>query len=209
VDAARERGLDHGPSLRRLDAPVVGPVGQRDEVAREAVAADVGRLPDPPLLDLLTDGFVERPAVLGTAAVVLAVRADEEERMPDRCARVLEVEPDQVVVPVELEAAELAVVVRGPREEGEQPVLAAPLATADEENPCMREPTTLGSEERLQLRTQRRAIDRVVRPEPAVLEQDPRVDTARRRTERLRVSQRRLGTERFTRPGRGRSPARL
>jgi hypothetical protein len=105
VHAACERGFDHGPSLRRLDAPVVDPVGQCDEIAREAVAADMGRLPDPAVVDLLANRVVERPPVLGTAAVVLPVRADEEERMADRRARGLEVESDQVVVPVEVDAA--------------------------------------------------------------------------------------------------------
>jgi len=204
VHAPRERGLDHGPDVGGLDAPVVDPVGQHDEVAREAVAADVRRLPDPALLDLLADGVVEGPPVLGTAAVVLSVRADEEERMPDRLPRGLEVEPDQVVMPVELEAAELTV----PRDEGEQPVLRAPLAAADEEDPRMRKPPALDDEERLQLLAQRRAVDGVVRPEPAVLEQDPRVDAARGGADRLRVRQRRLRTQWLIPPGRGRSPAR-
>ena len=118
MHAPGERGLDHGPGLRRLDPPVVDPVRERNEIARETVAADVGRLPDPALLDLLANGVPERTPVLGAAAVVLPVRADEEERMPDRRACGLEVEPDQVVVAVELEAAQLAAGSRGAREEG-------------------------------------------------------------------------------------------
>jgi len=118
--------------------------------------------------------------------------------MPDGRARGLEVEPDQVVVPVELEPAELSLGSSSARDEGEQPVLAAPLAAANEEDPRMREPAALGAEERLQLLAQRRAVDRIVRPQPAVLEQDPCVDTARRRADRLRVRKRRLGTERLS-----------
>ena len=83
MDAAVERGLEHRPRLRRLDAPVVDALGEDDEVAREAVAADVRRLPGPAVLDLLAHRVVERAAVLGAAAVVLAVRADEEERVID------------------------------------------------------------------------------------------------------------------------------
>ena len=109
--------------------------------------------------------------------------------MPDGRPRRLEVEADQVVVPVQLEAAQLAVSARGAREEGEQPVAAPPLAAADEEDPGMREPAPLGDQERLQLLAQRRAVDGVVRPEPAVLDQDPCVDTARGRAERLGMSQ--------------------
>ena len=139
---------------------------------------------------------------------MLPVRADEEERMPDRCARGLEVESDQVVVPVEVEAARLAATARGTGEEDDQPFVPAPFGAADEEDARVREPAALGAKERLQLGAQRRVVDRVVRPEPAVLDQDPRVDAARRRSDRLAVRQRRLRAERFTRPGRGRSPAR-
>ena len=56
--AAGRRGrasalVEHRPGLRRLDPPVVEALGQDDDVAGEAVAADVRRLPDPVVLDLL------------------------------------------------------------------------------------------------------------------------------------------------------------
>jgi hypothetical protein len=105
VDAPRERGFDHGPNLGEADATVIRPVGERHEVACEAVATDVGRLPDPAVLDLLSNGGVEGTPILCAAAIVLPVRADEKERMPDRRPYGLDVEPDQVVVPVELEPA--------------------------------------------------------------------------------------------------------
>jgi hypothetical protein len=125
---------------------------------------------------------------------VLAVRANEKERMPDRRPRRREIEPDQIVVPVELEAAQLAAFSGGPREKGEQTVPAAPLAPANEEDACVRQSAALGAEERLQLLAQRRTVDRVVRPDAAVLEQDPGVDAAGCRSDRLGMSQRGLGT---------------
>ena len=126
MHAPLERRLDDGPGLGRLDAAVVDAVGEDDEVAGEAVAADVRGLPDPAVVDLLADGVVERPAELGAAAVVLAVRADEEERMVDRLAGRREVEPDQIVVPLELEAAKLALALGRAGDVGDEPVRAAP-----------------------------------------------------------------------------------
>jgi hypothetical protein len=100
-----ERGLDHRQRLARIHAAVVDAVRQGDEVAREPVAADVGRLPHPLVLDELTHRVVERTAVDGTAAVVLAVRADQEERMLDRRSGARHVELEQVVVAFELDPA--------------------------------------------------------------------------------------------------------
>ena len=152
MDAALERGLDHGPGVRRLDAPVVDAVVEDDDVAGETVAADVRRLPHPAVLDLLAHRVVERPAELGAAAVVLAVRADEEERMVDRAAGRREVEPDQIVVTLELDAAELALARRRASEVGEEPVAAAPLGATDEEDAGVRQTHALGDEMGLQAR---------------------------------------------------------
>ena len=58
------------------------------------------------VLHLLAHRVVERPAVFGATTIVLAVRADEEERVIDGRARSVELEADQVVVPLELEPAE-------------------------------------------------------------------------------------------------------
>ena len=93
----------------------------------------------------------------------------------------------QVVVPLELEPADGARALRGAGDEREQPVPAAPLGSTDEENPSVRQPLALGSQMRFQLLAQRRPVDGVVCPEPAVLDQDPGVDAARRRRERLGV----------------------
>jgi len=98
VDLPLQSALEHWPRLRGADAAVVDAVGKRDEIASEPIAADVGRLPHPLLVDLLAHRVVERPAVLRAAAVVLAVRADEEKRMVDRIAGAREVDLEQVVV---------------------------------------------------------------------------------------------------------------
>ncbi len=208
VDATLEHGLDDRPSVRGLDPAVVDTVRERDDVSGEPVAPDVRRLPRPALLDLLAQRFVDRTAVPGAAAVVLAVRADEEDRVLDECAGDPEVEPDQVVVAFELEPAKLTAFLRRPCYEREQPLLAAALGPADEEDASVRQARALGAQIRLQLGAERRAVDGVVSPEAAVLDQDPRVDAARGRRERFRVGPRRLRAERPTRPGRGRSPAR-
>jgi hypothetical protein len=138
---------------------------------------------------------------------VLAVRADEQERMVDPAAGSLEVEPDQVVVALELEPPQLGRAGRA-RDEGEQPVASATLAAADEEDPRVRQPAALGAQILLQLAAQRRAVDGVVRPQAAVLEQDPGVDATRGRGERLPVRARGLRAERPSLRRRGRSPAR-
>ncbi len=70
---------------RRLavDPAVVEPLGQADEVPREAIAADVRRLPGPLRFELVTERLVERAAVPRAAGIVLPVGADEEERLVD------------------------------------------------------------------------------------------------------------------------------
>ena len=208
VNPAVERSLDYRPGLRRLDPAVVAAFREHDEVSREAVATDVCRLPDPLIVDLLGHGVVERPAVPGATAVVLAVRADEEEWVLDPRACAVEIHADQVIVPLQLEPPELARARRRAGDEGHKPVAAASLGPSDEEDPCVRQPFALGAQVRLQIPAQRRPVDGVVCPEPAILDQDPRVDTARGRRERLGVCERRLGAKRVRRPGRGRSPAR-
>jgi hypothetical protein len=82
-------------------------VRKAHEIAGEAVAPDVGALPDRLLLELLRERLEQRASVPGAAGVVLAVRADEEERLPDRVARGGQVERAQVVIRLEGEAAEL------------------------------------------------------------------------------------------------------
>jgi glycine/D-amino acid oxidase-like deaminating enzyme len=139
---------------------------------------------------------------------VLAVRAHEEERVLDGRTGGGEVEAEQVVVALELDAAELALRLGRAREERDEPVRGAALGAADEEDAGERMRRPLGDEVRLDLGRERRAVDGVARPEAAVLEQQPRLDAARRGAERLGVGARRLGAERPTRPGRGRSPAR-
>src|SRR5207302_5493940 len=50
-----------------VDTTEVQALRQADEVAGEAVAADVARLPDPIRIELVSQGLVERAAVAGAA----------------------------------------------------------------------------------------------------------------------------------------------
>jgi hypothetical protein len=65
-------------SLRATDAPVVEAVREADKVPGEAVAADVSRLPNPLLVDLLCEALEQWAAVACATGIVLAVGADEE-----------------------------------------------------------------------------------------------------------------------------------
>jgi hypothetical protein len=109
LDPAGEVLLEHGQRVEPGDASVVDALGQADEVAREAVAAHVSRLPDPARVRRLAQTLVERPAVPSAARIALPVRAHDEQRVVERLAgggaleRGLEVELEQVLVGVELE----------------------------------------------------------------------------------------------------------
>ena len=195
VDLAAERALEQRPRLRRPDAAVEDTVGQGDEVAGEPVATDVRRLPHPLLVDLLAHGGIERPAELRAATVVLPMRADEEEGVVDGVAGACELDSEQIVVVLELEPSQLALRLGRPRYEGREPVPATTLGAPDEEDTALREQAPLLGEVGLQRVGEDRADDRVVGPETAVLDQDPRIDAARRGCERLGVGERDLGTE--------------
>src|SRR5439155_6074611 len=82
-DPAGQHLVEEAPDVDRLDAAEEEPVREHDEVPGESVSADVGGLPDPGLVGLGTDLVVERPPEPGTAAVSLAVRADDEEGVVD------------------------------------------------------------------------------------------------------------------------------
>jgi hypothetical protein len=130
-----EGRLDHRQGLACIHPAVVDAVRQGDEVACEPVAADMGRLPHPFVVDELAHGVVERPAVDGAAAVVLAVRADEEEGVLDRGSGARHVELEQIVVALELDPPQLSTCLFRARKEREQAVLRAPLPAPDEERP--------------------------------------------------------------------------
>src|SRR5215211_3639642 len=87
ADLAREVGLQQGPHVLVADSPEVEALREADDVAGEAVAADVRGLPDPRRLRLGAEPFVELMAVLRAAAVTLSMCADDEEGMLDGDAR--------------------------------------------------------------------------------------------------------------------------
>jgi hypothetical protein len=98
--------VEDGDRVATVGAAVVKAVGQADEVAGEAIAADVCGLPDPPRVELVAQHLVQRSSVAGAARVVLTVRADKEEGMVERDAGALveKVELAQVLVTRQLEA---------------------------------------------------------------------------------------------------------
>src|SRR5688500_7096425 len=81
VDLAREVGIQERPHVLVADPPEVETLREADDVAGEAIAADVRGLPDPRRLRLGTQALVELMAVLRAAPVTLSVRTDDEERM--------------------------------------------------------------------------------------------------------------------------------
>ena len=106
LDRVLEVRVEHAARVLPLDASVVHAARETEEVAGEAVAADVRRLPNGLLLDLLGERLEERTAVAGAARVVLAVRADEKERALERLAGTREVERAQLLVRRERRAAQ-------------------------------------------------------------------------------------------------------
>src|SRR5581483_4602543 len=91
VDAPGPVLVEDRPRVGRVDASEVEALRQADDVPRETVAADVAALPHPVRVGLIGQGLVDGPTVARAAAVVLAVRAGQEQRMPDRLARRREV----------------------------------------------------------------------------------------------------------------------
>ena len=74
------------------------PGREDDDVGREAVAAEVGRLPEPIGLEVRREGVEHRPPEPRAAGVAAAVTTDEDERPADRLGGV-EVEAGHVGEP--------------------------------------------------------------------------------------------------------------
>ena len=128
LDRVLEVRVEHAARVLPFDAPVVHAARETEEVAGEAVTADVGRLPDGLLLDLLGERLEERPAEAGAARVVLAVRADEKERVLEGLAGTREVERAQLLVRRERRAAQalLSLPRALPRRRGAPPARGGP-----------------------------------------------------------------------------------
>lgn len=189
-DAAREVLVEDPDRVLALDPAVVDAVREADEVAGEAIAADVRALPDGFLLELLRERFEQRPTVARAARVVLAVGADEKERLLDPLPRGREVEPPQVVVGLEGGAAQLLLTLARRRGVRAQLLAAAAVRPADEGETRVLPRTQLLAERVLGLVGEPARAKRVRPPEAAVLDQQPMVDAARGRGERLVVLQR-------------------
>ena len=178
--------VQHGTGGFTVDAPVVEALRQTDEVSREAIAADVRHLPGPLGVELVPQSLVQRPSVAGAARIVLAVRADEEERVPGRAARP-QVDAAEILVGLELEARQalLALPGRGGIRDELRPAPA--IGSTDEEEPAVRNRGDLVAEVLLDLVREPASRQRVARPEPSVLDQEPVIDPAGGRSQRLVV----------------------
>lgn len=177
------------------DASEVEALGETDEVAREPVAAEMARLPDPALVQFVAQRLVQRPSVARAAGVVLAVGADDQERMVDGRRVVQEVKPAEVVVAFELDPDQtLLSLARAGCERGK---LGAPAAiwTADEQQPAVRNGAHLPAQRVLDLVREAAAGESVVAPDPAVLDEEPVVDPAGGGVERLGVVARDVGAK--------------
>jgi hypothetical protein len=192
VDAPVEVVVEDRVEVLLADAAVEKPLGQDDDVAGEAVAAHVRRLPDPFGVDLPLQPVVERPPVLRAAAVALSVRADDEERVLDRDSRGAPVEKrrsevvaDEVVVVVELEP--IQPLLAGPAAaQVEHPALVgAPFRPLDEEEAGVPELAQLVAQVLLERLREKAPAEHVAIPETAVFDEHPAVDAACRRGEVL------------------------
>jgi hypothetical protein len=198
-------GVEKRAHVLVFDSSVVEPLGQADHVARKAVAADVRRLPDPSRVRLPAEAIVERSAELRAAAIALTVRADDVERMFDRYPRRVaapegpdEVEGGQVVVPLELELEEALFARPRATEVDEAPTLTAKLRLLHEQETRVRQLAELVPEMSLEALGKEAAAEDVPVPEPAVFDEDPVIDAARGRSERLLAGVRDFGAEGLT-----------
>jgi hypothetical protein len=177
-----------------VDPAVVEALRQADEVPCETVAADVRRLPGPLRLQLVTQRLVEGAAIPCAAGIVLAVRADEEERMVDFGAG-SQVDAAEVFVALELGAGDLDLAGSRGGGEGEEPRSASPVRPPDEEQAAVRHGRDLLAQVLLDLVGEPAAGERVARPQAAVLDEKPVVDPAGGRGERLGVLAREVRAE--------------
>jgi hypothetical protein len=201
VDAPRGELVEQRANLRAVDAAEVEPVREGDEVACEAVAADVRALPDAVCLRLYPQLLVDRPAVPRAAAITLPVRADDEERLAERRRGARrdqrgEVDVEQLAGVAELEPVEDPLALLRDAEEACECRVVTPLGAADEEQARPRQRAQLSSEVPLDGVCERAGSERAWSPRATVLERQPVVDVARRGVERLAAVTRRLGAER-------------
>ena len=120
------------------------------------------------------------------AWIVLAVRADEEDRVSGGTAG-QQIEATEILVVLELETRQRLRTGPGRGGEGDELRPAPAVRAADEEKASVRHRGNLGAEVLLDLVGEPASGQRVSRPEPSVLDQEPVVDPARGRGQRLVV----------------------
>jgi hypothetical protein len=166
---------------------------QADDVAGEAVAADVARLPHPLRVGIPVQLRAQLAPEAGAARVALAVGADEHERVRERLPgrgrvapeRGRHVEGEQVAVRVEHERVEPRTPL--PRRAVDEAHAALPpeRGGADEHEPRVAQRRELRAEMLADAADEDGGVERVVRPVPRVLDEQPVLDPARSGRQRL------------------------
>ena len=121
-----------------VDAAVVDPLGQADQVPREPVAADVRRLPGRLLVELLAEPFEERAPVPRAAGIVLSVGAGKEEWLLDRGCIGPGFDPTEVVVVLELQPAQTLLTEDRVGDVGGERGMSTAVRAPDQEDPGAR-----------------------------------------------------------------------
>ncbi len=106
------------------------------------------------------------------------MRADEEHGVEDGQAWRDEVERAQVGIALELGAEELSAVLRGGAPEDGDPIVTVTLGAPDEQELRARPRRNSFAEMRLHLVGEAAPAERIVGPEPVILDEDPVVDAA-------------------------------
>jgi hypothetical protein len=194
-DPAGEILVDEEGNVVAVNPSVVDAVGQADGVGGEAVAADVSALPGRLRAELLAETLEERTAVARAARIVLPVRAGEEEWLVDLGGCSPGVEPAELLVMCDVEPAETLLTLAGVGDVDGQCRVMPAVGPPDQQEARARMDRPKLPQARFDLIREAAPDERVGAPEPAVLDEQPAVDPACRRTERLVVLARDVGTE--------------
>ena len=128
--------VEHRAGGFPVDTAVVEPLREADEIPGEAVAPHMRYLPHPLGIELVPQPLVERAAVPRAAGVVLAVCANEEERVAGRLT-FPELDAAQLLVVADLDPRQLLLARNRRRCEHDQLGPLAAIRPADEEQPSV------------------------------------------------------------------------
>jgi hypothetical protein len=116
-DLSRERTRGERDGVLGIHSAELDTGGQDEHVRRKAMAALVGREPEPGAADTSLERPVHRSAAAGTAGIAASVTADERELHLDALAVPFEVRIRQVLVSSDLDPTDLGHRFLGPYDE--------------------------------------------------------------------------------------------